>query len=142
MQLCDKCCDEKGSGVLCRLCNEKLNTEIGFPEYKWRQIQHSEIRFYDDAAYNIINELPSRFVEAEERHDSIYLNREDITALLWRFIYEELSGMQRQRLLMFYFMGMTQGQIAKFYGVKQSSIHESIELAINKIRKCFSIIDL
>ena len=54
--------------------------------------------------------------------------------MLWQAI-GKLPEIQRQRLLMYYFDGLTYEEIAELEACKKQSIHESVQLAIQQIRE-------
>lgn len=54
-------------------------------------------------------------------------------------IIKKLPEVQRRRLSMYYFDGLTYRQIAEIEGVNHKSIIQSVNLAVHKLRSKFSI---
>lgn len=103
-------------------------------EYRRNEKKHSARATRSVDAFSYDDEVMAAFHPEliGETLEQEYFN----TKYLWEAI-QALEEKQRQRIILYFFAGLTEREIAEIYECSSAAIHYSIELAIKNLKKLF-----
>ena len=84
-------------------------------------MKYKFLLFDSNAVFTYVNRMTLQSIEYAQLHRAI----------------SELPEIQKRRLILYYFQGLTYEQIAEMEGCRYQSVQESILSAIKKLRKFF-----
>lgn len=100
---------------------------------------------------SLMNEIDNHYEHSELTEESLYIRALNPPELLEDLVFQkiaeeklndailQLPDLQKKRLLLYYFSGLTYEQIAKQEGCSKVSIKKSIDGAIKNLKKFFQI---
>lgn len=111
-----------------------------FKEYRRNEEKHKkrQYRCHDPRGYIEGNEQNQQASGYEGSLDSVAESATDyLMNLMVQLAIERLSETQQRRIRMYYGFDFTEREIALIEGVSQASVHESIQSALNELRRLF-----
>ena len=89
---------------------------------------------------------PRGYIEGAELNQSLinYISRglsydDNFNPVYLKIALSQLYDIQKNRLFLYFYVDMTEEEIAKFYGVSQSAIHQSIQGALSSLRHMLDV---